>query len=371
MVLLESTGEGAGGWWYDLWHDAEAGRNDYTAIFLTWLMQDEYRMDASDIIDLTKREQALVRDGADREQLAWRRWKIRNDFDSEAAFANQFPSNPEEAFIPGGNPVFTADHVQLARQTIREPIWIGEILPESDPIKCRLESGTSGSLRVWADPDPRYHYVIGADCQWGTKESADYDACYVQCLETSKVVASMWGHWDMGRWAALLASLGHRYNRAVLAPERNAQAGTGVVYVLMGRMGGWSYPNLWVRSSDLKLKGYRPEDYGWLTDAHSKDQLRLVSQELTTEGTMDWADKALVQEMSAFIRDDKGKMTCPPGGHDDRLMARMITATVAHRVRGMTDLYRDPVESNPYADNPWGSVLARRDAENEMKDIDE
>ncbi len=103
MVLLESTGEALGDWWWRLWTDAKAGRNDFEAIFLSWLIQDEYRMPADDILDLTKAEQELVALGADREQIAWRRWKIRNDLGgSEDSFANQFPHTPGDILMARG-----------------------------------------------------------------------------------------------------------------------------------------------------------------------------------------------------------------------------------------------------------------------------
>jgi hypothetical protein len=43
VVLVESTGNGPAGWFYDLFTGAVNGNNDYKAIFLPWYIHEEYR----------------------------------------------------------------------------------------------------------------------------------------------------------------------------------------------------------------------------------------------------------------------------------------------------------------------------------------
>ncbi len=362
LVVQESTGRAWGDWWFQRYHEAKDGEEGYAACFLPWYIQPEYKIKGrtwADLAPLSERERDTVAgaaeyakgdgaligfEGVTPEQMAWRRWMLATEFHGdEDLFANQYPATEEEAFLSGGQQVFTPDQVRAARATIRKPKWIGDIFPGSNPAEYRLEGNESGQLRIWEDPLPGRHYVIGADVQWGVKETADYDACYVQCLETNRIVAAYHGQLDMGRWAMVLSSLGHHYNCGTLAPERNAQAATGVVTVLRGLAGNsWHYPNIWIRSDDLKLKAYRPEDYGFYTNEHTKFEIIAFAKEQTLAEGFDWADEAGVDEMAAYVRDDKGKLTAPEGAHDDRLMARMITAYVAHRVRPSTDLYTEP-----------------------------
>ena len=348
-VIQESTGRSFGDWWYKRYHEAKKDDCEYEALFLPWRIQPEYRdTDVSDLISLTSDEKLLQRAGLDREQLAWRRKILRGEFHGdEAKFANMFPMSEVEAFLSPGRQVFSRECVGKAERTVREPKWRGEILSGDDPSKFQLAGSPGGSLLIWADPDARYHYVIGADCQWGAKASADFDAAYVECLETGKVCAGMRGHWNMGMWAEKLASLGHLFNRAILAPERNTMAATGVVATLRGlTQAHWSYPNIWIRSKDYKALSHRPEDYGWWTDQHTKAEIIQMATEGSYRGEMDWADEIAVREMAAYIIDDeKLTMTAPEGEHDDCLMARMITRYVASRVLPYTDLYvkREPV----------------------------
>jgi len=338
MIALESTGENVGDWFHRLWSDTD---NDYTKIFLSWLIQDEYRLPANDIIEYNAAERELKRLGADDEQLAWRRFKIRNSESKDPLmFCNQYPSTPEEAFMSGGGAIFTAEQVVKAKHTVTLPTWKGEIYPKDNPEEFILEGSDGGSMSRWVEPDKRYTYVVGADCQWGTKDTADYDEAHVECLETGDMMACIHGRWDMPRWAAILASLGYYYNTAWLAPERNAQAAQGVVAVLRGLAGNnWSYPKIWVRSNQVELKGHKSKDYGWLTDAHTKPEMVAVTKELTEQERLDWRDPRAVSQMASFIRDKHGKMTAPDGAHDDALMSRMITANVAHRLRSSVELY--------------------------------
>jgi len=343
-IIQESTGRSVGDWWYQRYHEAKRGAEGYKSIFLPWFIQPEYRADPSGITDLTPYEQRLVKVGVDRSQLAWRRWMLIDEFHGdEDAFANQFPADEDEAFLAGGINVFPRDQVEKARETVRAPTWRGSILPKDNPAEFQLVGTDGGDLLIWEHPDERYHYVIGADCMWGEKDKADYDTAFVECLETRRVVAKLKGRFPLPLWGRLLSSLGYHYGSAVLAPERNAQAADALMPLLLGLVAHWRYPNVWVRTDDISLKGHRPQDYGWYTGPASKGELIQYAQTATLEGSFDWADETTVDQMASYIRDDQGKLTAPEGAFDDDLMARMITAYVAHVQRPRTDLYVEPV----------------------------
>lgn len=373
-IIQESTGRAYGDWWFQRYYESKRGENEYRAVFLPWFIQPEYKVDGETwekLGKLSDREKLTIQsaegyaeadgklvgfEGVSPEQLSWRRFMLNTEFHGdEDLFANQYPATEEESFLSGGGSVFSPDQVRIARETVRKPIWTGDIVPEqSDPSKFALVEGTGG-LTIWENPDERYHYVIGADVQWGTKDTADFDAAYVQCLEHNRIVARLHYRWDMGIYAGILAALGWHYRTcadggtnlipAILAPERNSQAASGVLAVLLGLVGNsWRYPSLWIRDSDLKLRGYKAEDYGFLTNEHTKAQIIAMAKVETLAGGYDWTDKMCVDEMTAYIRDDNGKLTAPVGAHDDCLMARMITAYVSHRVRARADLYVEKQE---------------------------
>jgi hypothetical protein len=135
-IIFESTAKGAVGQFYDDWRAAEGGRSDYVPIFAPWFWDPEYVLelpsaDAENAfgrtLDLVERrlvEQHKLRLA----QVAWRRWKIRNDLQgSEAKFRQEYPSTPTEAFLTTGTPVFNADTIESLESNAVRPLWTGDI----------------------------------------------------------------------------------------------------------------------------------------------------------------------------------------------------------------------------------------------------
>jgi len=151
------------------------------------------------------------------------------------------------------------------------------------------------------------------------------------------------------------------YNECHVAPERNGQAGSaadGVMNALLGNVYSWRYPRIWIRSDDAALKGWKPEDYGWWTDNASKGQLIAFSQGQTDLGSFDWCNAEAVAQMATIIRRDDNTIGAPAGSHDDAWMSRLITAYVAQRLRGRTDLYVAPQPTEPFRMTTIGDRLA-------------
>ena len=143
-VILESTANGMGNFFHQTWRDAEAGKNDYIAIFVPWYWQEEYRgpvgaglkpapTEASSNDE--EREYAQIC-GLDDAQRAWRRQKIAELKDA-ALFRQEYPSNAAEAFQLSGHDSFIPPAlIARARKAAIEPsgplvigfdpAWMGE-----------------------------------------------------------------------------------------------------------------------------------------------------------------------------------------------------------------------------------------------------
>lgn len=380
-VVQESTGRGVGDWWYQRYHAAKRGEVDpgmppgspaYDALFIPWFIQPEYSLPGAtwkSLGKLSDREKQLQADCLEfikgdgklinthpitPGQIAWRRYQVREEFHgNEDLFANQYPANEREAFLAGGEQVFTPEQVKNARDTVRAPIWRGNIFPGADPADYDLADNPSGDLLIWEHPDERFHYVLGADCQWGKTKEADWNVLYVDCLESGNLCARLRCRYDFARWGKLLAAVGHLYNTCPIAPERNALASDGLMPLLLGNVAEWSYPNIWVRTDDVALRGHRPQDYGWLTNQHTKGELIIFGQTTALAGSLDWADRRSVDEMEAYIFDpDTRNPTAPEGANDDCVMARLITGYIAHRQRLRTDLWHKPDPPQPVMTEP-------------------
>jgi hypothetical protein len=176
-IILESTANGIGNFFHQTWRDAEAGKNDYIAIFVPWYWQEEYRRPAPScqmgaqarapqpferlpatslrgtpqggalfgaglerapaeaLWSEEEREYATFY-GLDAKQMAWRRAKIAELKDA-ALFKQEYPGNAAEAFQLSGHDSFISPAlVERARNAEVspagplvigfDPAWTGE-----------------------------------------------------------------------------------------------------------------------------------------------------------------------------------------------------------------------------------------------------
>ena len=120
VVALESTAKGVGNPFHVEWERAEAGDSDYVPFFYAWWEHPAYR--ATRINEpiakppYTEDERVLMNVyGLDADQIGWRRWKLTRDLSGDLlAFHQEYPSNPEEAFVSTGNNVFPLDVLKAA-----------------------------------------------------------------------------------------------------------------------------------------------------------------------------------------------------------------------------------------------------------------
>jgi hypothetical protein len=102
-AILESTANGIGNFFHKTWRDAEAGKNDYIAIFVPWFWQEEYRKPTLADFSLDEEETEYAElYGLDLEQMAWRRHKIV-ELKDPILFKQEYPATAAEAFQMSGH----------------------------------------------------------------------------------------------------------------------------------------------------------------------------------------------------------------------------------------------------------------------------
>ena len=123
-IILESTANGIGNYFHQMWKAAENGQNDYIPIFIPWYWQNEYSA-SDDGFNPTEEEQFLLsvyaEDGLTHKHLSWRRLKIAefsNDYDiGVESFKQEYPFNSNEAFLnPVANVFINSKNVIRARK---------------------------------------------------------------------------------------------------------------------------------------------------------------------------------------------------------------------------------------------------------------
>lgn len=138
-IILESTANGIGNYFHQMWQKAESNQSDFIAIFIPWFWQEEYRRAIPEDFVLSESE-LEIRElyKLNNEQIAWRRYKIVdlsvNGIDGEKSFKQEYPCNAEEAFqISGENSYIDSTLVMKARTTKVEPY--GPLLLGVDPAR--------------------------------------------------------------------------------------------------------------------------------------------------------------------------------------------------------------------------------------------
>lgn len=141
-LVFESTANGPGGFFFDLVNGAISGKNGFILIFIPWYWQDEY----TDSTPLTEREltdkelayyEAYKNDGLTLRHLAWRRRKIAAFGDDETKFIQEYPFNPEEAFVQASGRFFDLGRVYLAKGR--------KVKPDPDaPLIIGIDQGRTG-----------------------------------------------------------------------------------------------------------------------------------------------------------------------------------------------------------------------------------
>lgn len=99
-IFLESTANGIGNMFHQMWQDAIRGTSDYEAVFIPWFWEDKYRLPvpASWRPDGEELDYAEAY-GLDLSQLYWRNRKTATDFRGESSYFDQeYPATAELAF---------------------------------------------------------------------------------------------------------------------------------------------------------------------------------------------------------------------------------------------------------------------------------
>ena len=135
-IILESTGNGLGNAFHEMWQAAERGEGEYIAIFVPWFWQEEYRSPLKPGFEESMSEddrkyQASYGGGLDLEQMQWRANKIAEYGKGfEWLFDQEYPATAALAFQTSTqNPLISpADVMAAVNADFRErtgPLIVG------------------------------------------------------------------------------------------------------------------------------------------------------------------------------------------------------------------------------------------------------
>ncbi len=337
-VIKESTANGTSGHFYDSWIEADeiaaAGHKpEYVNIFIPWSFDKGYSIPCTperikDIMStLTDEEKWLLRftnpDGTavTVENLAWRRWKIReviapHGYSREDFFKQWFPVTPEEAFVYSGTSIFGINDIKAAELECYEPIargsfnYFGKFVDRDD-----------GILKIWQKPRMGEVYVIGADVAEGiVGDDRDYSSADVINCRTGQQVAHVHCKLDPDRFGEFLNHLGKYYNIALMGVEANNH-GLTTITTLKHK----NYRRMYQRESlDANAPGRKMKKAGWLTTSNSKYKIIDGLVSIVRDRDTGIVCKETIGEFLDYSILEDGSYGAVPGKHDDRVMSYAI-----------------------------------------------
>jgi hypothetical protein len=326
IVIVESTANGAGDAFHELWNQAESGENDFIPIFLPWFTHKEYSnpfYNESDKIALAQslddEERQLVGlFNLTLEQLNWRRSTIKNNCQgSIETFHQEYPSTAEEAFLTSGRPRFD---IPVLREYLAQCVDGQRGYLERVGGKVQFIPDPNGYIEVWGKPSDKLENFIGGDVAKGLI-TGDYSAAPV--WDSKYDLNAMWhGHIDPDLFADQLAMLGTWYNDALIAVEENNH-GLSVLNSMKK-----SYSNLYYRTSYDKLNDKAKKELGWWTNEQTKKLAIDNMARLIREKKLGIKSKRLIQECMSYVIDEKGSTNAQQGSYDDTVMATAIILMV-------------------------------------------
>ena len=361
--VLESTGWGRNGFFYNHWVGSVAGDTDWRALFIPVYKVRKY-------IDLghkyVKRaggfelnvEERKFTERVSREEKydipdefwAWRRAKVRASVRSTGApwaHYESYPITPEEAFQSSG--VCAFDRTALSEQMTRnvcKPIFAGEIMLESlparlintanirevgddeilHPRKSENNQLKRDRLYIWAMPEPGGKYYIALDSALGVPDG-DYSVAQVIKIglgtDPDEQVAEWWGHVPPKEFANIGAALGIFY------ADSDGPAEVAVEYKGPGITTGdamfeMDYPTLYRGRHKDRFQNQLRAFVHWDTNTKTRDLIIAETNSGLLADNIIIHSRDLIDEMYDFGSLDSGVRFEGQGNHDDGILAFMI-----------------------------------------------
>ena len=338
LVVLESTANGIGDWFHEMWQKASKGENEFTPIFLPWFIDPGYsrpfrskeerenfisevistHQDINGEVIHTYEEELMKKHNLTYEQLNWRRWTIKNKCQGdEELFMQEYPSTPEEAFLSTGRPKFPIKILRDYQNITRKPEYRG-YLKEDESGVITLQNEDKGYVHIWEKPIQGRTYSIGADVAEGLLHG-DYSAGVVFDDETFDMVAMWHGHIDPDLFGGELVKLGKYYNYAYLGVEGNNHGLTTLTTIKK-----LEYWNLFFSKNYDKISDSQSKKVGWYTTSRTKPLMIDKLTEFIREKYLGIFSDMIIGEMFTYVIDDKGSTNAQSGCNDDTVMACAI-----------------------------------------------
>lgn len=236
-----------------------------------------------------------------------------------------------------GKTVFDARALQKRLETAPKPIRQGYFTYDYDGLKItniRWQNDRNGYIKIYGIPNtPRMtQYCIGGDT---SGDGSDFFTGHVLDARTGEQVAVLHHQFDADMYAKQMYCLGRYYGDALIGIEANFDS-----YPIreLQRLG---YPKQYTREAMDTYTGKTEKRFGFKTTSLTRQPILSRLIELVREHCETINDTATLEELLTIIRNEKGRIEAPQGGHDDHMMGLAI----AHEIRNQVVFVQEPIVS--------------------------
>jgi hypothetical protein len=345
LIVAESTPNGLGNYFHNLWVNAVGKKNGWVPFFSPWFEEPSYRMNPwFDEKDLSAHDARLMQEhNLSLDQIAWyvstRENRLNGDQDK---MDQEYASDPASCFLASGRKAFDQglprylDELSTAAAAEELPPQV-EIEPsqhEKRGVNIRVVKG--GRWRIYRPPQLRHSYIVGADIASGDP-GGDYTPLVTLNRMTLDVDAVFYARLHPDLLARMAALIGYWYNTAKIAGEANNQ---GILFhdELIRRI---QYPHVHYRlvneESVARKVSQKP---GVWTHGENRESILGLARRYVRDHSGRCLDPDLIKEWQEAFYDDANRVDHPKGGYLDGTVA-LAMALYAHH--GSTEGLLQPI----------------------------
>lgn len=281
------------------------------------------------------------------EQLYWYYKKYEGYIDKEL-IKQEYPCTPREAFLLSGANVFDTEKLLKRIDELNKPLKTGYFTYKYDGNKItdiKWVNDKNGYINIYEVPNsPKTtKYCIGGDT---AGEGSDYFTAHVLDAKTGKQVAVLKHQFDADLYVKQIYCLGKYYStptqygikeEALIGIEANFDS---FPIRELTRLG---YMNQYVREKIDEYTGKTEKRFGFKTTSITRPTIISSLIEMVREHTELLNDKDTLEELLTIVRNEKGRIEAPEGGHDDQMMGLAI----AYEIRNQVVFIQEPINVSP------------------------
>ena len=238
-----------------------------------------------------------------------------------------------------GKTVFDAKKLQERLQAIPKPLKVGYFIYTYDGLTIsdiKWVNDKDGYINIYQVPNvPKMtKYCIGGDT---SGDGSDFFTAHILDAKTGEQVATLKQQFDPDEYTKQMYCLGKYYKDALIGIEANFDS---FPIRELQRLG---YNNQYVREATDSYTGKTEKRFGFRTTSLTRPTIISQLIEIVREHTETINDKNTIEELLTIIRNEKGRIEAPEGGHDDQMMGLAI----AHEVRRQVSFAEEVINVQP------------------------